>query len=208
MATIKLLRECNAVQALIDDCEAVKTAIVSDIVLMSKCIANMDAKNVDCKREISYIWKTLNKTYEALDNHTSIFIHNYLRDEQARIELNLLGKGHTCSELANILTKVPKYRNLLKCSELYWIERLLKEFVMDHAEQMRQTYYKLKLDLHLRPIGAIIENLTPATTDVQAPDKPYTLEAKRFVKKPQQLDDTEDDDEWQTPKHTYHKTHK
>jgi len=156
----------NGINSIIDESEEIRSVLCADIVFASKYIDKSvfpQPKKFD--GEIAKIFDILNKKYmemnrmkkvskKAKEGHgnderkfSEVKIHPYLKDKEAYNELVAMSKKDDSKTLALILSKIPKYRNILSLFDLYSIIRIINEFSIEYCQYIKTPYYEERLKL-------------------------------------------------------------
>ena len=137
---------------LIDESEEIRTILCADIVFSSKYIKkSVFPPSKKFNDEIMKIFNILNQYYKynpksfgsmgavapkdrSAERLKGKINHPYLKNEDAYDELIDLSKRSDPQALGIILSKIPKYRNILTLFELYSILRIVNEFSIEYAQ--------------------------------------------------------------------------
>jgi len=151
MNKIEISQFCNDIKALIDEQEAIKSSLMSDISLFSKAIkGSVFPPSKTFEHEINNIYNILIEPH--LRKRTK-YTHPYLLDNSVKDELEELKQRTDPLALSILLSRVPKYRNILDLPAFYNIIRIIHEFTIDYADIIKTKFYALKL----KQQGVIVE---------------------------------------------------
>lgn len=132
---------------IVNESEEIRSILCADIVFSSKYIKkSVFPPSKKFKDEITKIFNILNQYYNYNSSKGKIN-HPYLKNRDAYDELVELSKRSDPQALGIILSKIPKYRNILTLFELYSILRIVNEFSIEYAQYIRTPYFEERLKL-------------------------------------------------------------
>ena len=138
----KISNICSEINSIVNDNDEMRSVFCADIVLASKYIRKSTfPPNKSFEEIITKIFTIINKYYKKIDKNS----HPYLKNKEAKDELVELSKRTDPEALSIILTRIPKYRNILSLFELYTIIRYLIEFDIEYSQFIKTAYYEERL---------------------------------------------------------------
>ena len=151
----------DAINYIIDDSEDIRTILCADIAFAAKYIKHSTfPQSKTFNDEITKIFNIVNLYHKYLhykdidedseDIYSRIKLrltHPYLKNREEYNNLVELSKRSDSQALAAILSKIPKYRNILSLFELYSILRIVNEFSIEYSQFIKVTYFEERLKL-------------------------------------------------------------
>ena len=142
-----LLKDCDKfvenIKDIVEEQDYIKSLLISDIVFYSKVIRNsVFPPSKKFEHEIKNIYDIVIKYYDFKGDNN---VHPYLLNKDEKIKFEKLAQRTDPEALSIILTKIPKYRNILNLIDIYNIIRIINEFNIDYAEYIKVKYYEQRL---------------------------------------------------------------
>ena len=146
MAKLSDIRE--GFNNIIDESEEIRTMLCADIAFSSKYIKKSTfPQSKTFKDEITKIFNILDQYYKPNPRVKGKINHPYLKNKEAYKELINLSNKTDSQSLSIILSKIPKYRNILTLFELYSILRIINEFGIEYSQYIKTPYFEERLKL-------------------------------------------------------------
>ena len=137
---------CNEINNIYNENDEMRSVLCADIVFTSKYIKkSVFPPSKIFGEEILKIYNIICKYYPKTDKIKNL--HPYLKNKEAKDELDELSKRTDPEALSIILTKVPKYRNILSLFDLYSIMRIIGEFNVEYGQYIKSSYFEERLKL-------------------------------------------------------------
>jgi len=144
----KLSDICEGFNNLVDESEEIRTTLCADIVFSSKYIKRCTfPQSKTFNNEIMKIFNILNQYYKPNSKVKGKNTHPYLKNKEAYKELVDLSSKTDSISLSILLSKIPKYRNILTLFELYSILRIVNEFSIEYSQYIKTPYFEERLKL-------------------------------------------------------------
>lgn len=144
----KLSDICEGFNNLVDESEEIRTTLCADIVFSSKYIKRCTfPQSKTFNNEIMKIFNILNQYYKPNSKVKGKNTHPYLKNKEAYKELIDLSSKTDSMSLSILLSKIPKYRNILTLFELYSILRIVNEFSIEYSQYIKTPYFEERLKL-------------------------------------------------------------
>ena len=155
----KITELCDGFNNIVNESEEIRTILCADIVFASKYIRNTSFPlSKTFGEEITKIFNILN-TYHKINGKCRLddpkmqairskSTHPYLKNKEAYNELLELSTRTDPQALSIILSKIPKYRNILTLFELYSIVRIINEFSIQYSQFIKTPYFEERLKLY------------------------------------------------------------
>jgi hypothetical protein len=145
----KLSDICEGFNNLVDESEEIRTTLCADIVFSSKYIKHCTfPQSKTFNNEIMKIFNILNQYYKPNSKVKGKSTHPYLKNKEAYKELVELSSKTDAMSLSILLSKIPKYRNILTLFELYSILRIVNEFSIEYSQYIKTSYFEERLKLY------------------------------------------------------------
>ena len=139
---------CEGFNNIVNESEEIRTVLCADIVFASKFIKkSVFPQSKTFGEEITKIYNIIEPYYKQNSKVKGKINHPYLKNKEDYKELLDLVNRTDPQALSIILSKIPKYRNILTLFELYSIMRIVNEFAIEYNQYIKTHYFEERLKL-------------------------------------------------------------